>query len=71
MDEQQKPDKDWASKPPSSIAHRIARQIGESVGREAADAVETNTTRTAHPHVHDEAFQDEQRYLENRPGPHS
>lgn len=57
--------------PPSSVAGRIARKIGEPVGREAADAVETETTHTAHANVHDEASRAEQDYLEHRPGPHS
>lgn len=57
--------------PPSAVSARIARQIGESVGRSAADDTETETTQTAHPHVTDEADEARQRYLESRPGPHS
>lgn len=57
--------------PPSAVAARIARQIGESVGRSAADDTVTETTHTAHPHVADEADEARQRYLESRPGPHS
>jgi hypothetical protein len=37
------------SPPPSAVAARIAKRIGESVGREAADDVETDTTHIAHP----------------------
>jgi hypothetical protein len=59
------------SPPPSTVAARIARQIGETVGRSAADDVQTETTHTAHPHVADEADEARQRYLESRPGPHS
>ena len=57
--------------PPSTVAGRIAKQIGESTGRDAADDVETETGRIAHAHAHDEAHEAQQRYLESRPGPHS
>ncbi len=57
--------------PPSAVAGRIAKRIGEAMGRDAADDVRTETTQVAHPHAHDEAHEAEQRYLENRPGPHS
>jgi hypothetical protein len=61
----------WVSPPPSAVAPRIARQIGENVEHEAVDYGDIDNRRTAHAHIHDEAHAAEQRYLENRPGPHS
>jgi hypothetical protein len=57
--------------PPSSKAARIAKQIGEPVGRALEEHELTDTAHTAHVNVHDEASRAQQEYLEHRPGPHS
>jgi hypothetical protein len=60
------------SPPPSVVAARIARRIGEATGHEEVAAEEVTTTdRVSHAHAHDEADEARQRYLESRPGPHS
>lgn len=62
-------DEGYVTPPPSTVSAKIAKRIGEAVGREAADDVETRTGNIAH--AHDEAHEAQQRYLESRPGPHS
>lgn len=57
--------------PPSVVAARIAKKIGESSARAEEGEHLSTTDRVSHARAHDEADEARQRYLENRPGPHS